>query len=120
MTTPFRIRYTDLARQDIRDITVWSRKHFGEAATGRYETLLKQGTKDLSNDPQRPGAQQRAAISPGVWTYHLRFSRDRAPTASGVVKHPRHMVVYRFSNGVINVLRILHDSRDLSRHVPHD
>ena len=53
----------------------------------------------------------------GARTYHLQFSRSRV---SGLgVKEPRHFLLYcRRSDGVIEVARILHDGRDLARHLP--
>jgi toxin ParE1/3/4 len=55
----------------------------------------------------------------GARTYHLSFSRSRA--AGPAVKEPRHFLLYRLrDDGVIEVARILHDGRDLQRHLPED
>jgi toxin ParE1/3/4 len=48
--------------------------------------------------------------------YHLSGSRDRV--AGDRVKAPRHFLLYRIETGRVEVLRILHDSRDLAQHVP--
>ena len=114
----YKMLFTAPARGDIRDVMEWSRKHFGRAAAERYDALLTQAMDDISENPIRPGAKQRATISPGLWVYHLQFSRDRAVTESGIVKQPRHFLVYRIVGSVIRLLRILHDSRDLARHIP--
>ena len=52
----------------------------------------------------------------------MSFSRERARTAPGVVQNPRHFVIYRRRDGlnVIDILRILHDGRDLQRHIPEE
>jgi plasmid stabilization system protein ParE len=36
------------------------------------------------------------------------------------VKDPRHFLIYRKRGDVIEVARIVHDSRDLARHLPED
>jgi toxin ParE1/3/4 len=81
---------------------------------------MKQALRDIAADPERPGSMQRPELSAGARTYHLRFSRGRA-RASGTVKNPRHFLLYRRSEeGIIEVARVLHDARDLDRHLPED
>jgi toxin ParE1/3/4 len=53
----------------------------------------------------------------GARTYHIQFSRSRVSGPS--VKEPRHFLLYRRrEERVIEVGRIIHDSRDLARHLP--
>ncbi len=53
----------------------------------------------------------------GARTYHLSFSQSRADGPS--VRQPRHFLIYRRrEDGMVEVARILHDSRDLQRHLP--
>jgi plasmid stabilization system protein ParE len=55
----------------------------------------------------------------GARTYHLEFSRSRV--SGSTVKEPRHFLLYRRrEDGVIEVARILHDGRDLQRHLPEE
>jgi toxin ParE1/3/4 len=96
----------------------WSLREFGEDAALRYDILLTQAFIDLCQDPERPGSQQRPDLGEGVFVYHLRFSRDRSKSVLGVVNHPRHFVIYRRQDRVIEILRVLHDVRDLQRHLP--
>lgn len=106
------------ARQDVREILTWSEQKFGQTAAARYKALIKQAVRDVSNDPERPGSQERPDVMiEGARTYHLQFSRSRV---SGLgVKDPRHFLLYRRRrDGVIEVARILHDGRDLARHLP--
>lgn len=84
----------------------------------RYNSSMTQALRDIAEEPERPGSQQRPELGAGVLVYHLRFSRDRAGSEPGRVKVPRHFLVYRRQNGLIEVLRVLHDARDLERHVP--
>ena len=52
-------------------------------------------------------------------TYHLLYSRDRVPKATGRVGKPRHFLLFRIAtDGCLEIGRVLHDSMDLKRHVP--
>lgn len=114
----FEVRITAAAQRDIKAILSRSRREFGERAAERYRALIKQALLDLANDPQRPGSSARPEILiDGARTYHLAFSRRRV--AGDSVRDPRHFLLYRSpQEGVIEVGRVLHDSRDLSRHLP--
>jgi toxin ParE1/3/4 len=116
-----RIVLAPAAQSDIREVLIWSQDRFGERAAARYRDLLKQAIRDIAADSERPGSQDRRELAPGVRTYHLFFSRDRASTELGTVKKPRHFLVYRRrGEAVIDVVRVLHDSRELERHLPED
>jgi toxin ParE1/3/4 len=96
----------------------WSSREFGKDAALRYDALLTQVFADIAADPDRLGAQQRPELASGVMVYHLCFSRDRARGPLGAVRHPRHFVIYRRQDHVIEILRVLHDARELRRHLP--
>ena len=98
----------------------WSLREFGEDAALRYGALLTQAFSDIGADPERPGSLQRPELAKGVFVYHLRFSRDRARSDLGVVHHPRHFLVYCRRGHVVEILRVLHDARDLQRHLPEE
>lgn len=107
------------ALTDLRDILRWSRERFGAEAAKRYRTLLLQALQDLLEDPRRAGSQERPDIlADGVRSYHLLFSRRSV--AGEPVKTPRHFVIYRCRDGELQVARLLHDSRDLPRHLPEE
>ena len=90
---------------------------FGRDAAKRYEGLIIQALRDLEADMERPGSQDRSDLQDGVRSYHLSLSRDRARTALAIVQNPRHFIIYRGREGQGEVLRILHDGRDLQRHL---
>lgn len=116
-----RIVVTPLARSDIREALIWSQERFGESATARYRALLKQALRDITADPDRPGSMERPDLARGIRTYHLFVSRDRARGDLGVVKKPRHFLVYRRRGEIlIDVVRVLHDARDLELHLPEE
>jgi len=110
------------ARRDLREILKWSEAKFGRDAALRYEDLIVQALHDIEADLERPGSQERSELQKGVRTYHLSFSKERARSALGVVQNPRHFIIYRRRDGlsVIDILRILHDGRDLQRHIPEE
>jgi len=114
------VRLTGAARRDILAVLKWSMKEFGERAALRYDALIKQALKDIGEDPDRLGSRARDDIATdGVRIYHLSFSRGRV--GGSPVKSPRHLLLYRRSGkGVIEVGRILHDSRELRRHLPRN
>lgn len=117
-----RVVISPAAARDMESILARSREQFGAAARKRYVTLLERAIRDVSDDPDRAGCMRRDEIAPGVRTYHLMFSRERAArSAAQRVKRPRHLLLYRVQpDGQLELGRVLHDSMDLDRHVPHE
>jgi toxin ParE1/3/4 len=106
------IRFTAQAREDLDEIFVWTLLTFGDGALTRYERLIEQALEDLAANPLRAGSRERPEAGPGVRVYHLSSSRQRV--ASNRVKRPRHYIVFRVMPGsYIEVIRILHDEREL-------
>jgi toxin ParE1/3/4 len=107
------------AAEDIREILLWSQAKFGMRTASRYKAILQQALRDVAANPNRPGSERRGELAKDVRSYHLSLSRQRARTTTGSVQNPRHLLIYR-ARGVdtVEILRILHDSRDLARHLP--
>lgn len=112
------VTVTAPAERDLQDIFLWSETEFGNSAADRYEALMAQALADVGENPYRSGAKHREDILSGAYTYHLAFSRDHV--LENRVKSPRHFLVYRVIANRVEILRILHDSRDLDRHIPRD
>lgn len=106
------------AKRDIAAILDWSLQEFGEDAAARYDALIRQALLDIRPNPERPGAQYRKELAEGVLVYHLRHSRERARTRLGTVRNPRHFVIYRLRGQAVEILRLLHDAREIQRHLP--
>jgi toxin ParE1/3/4 len=107
-----------MAQRDVKAILNRSRKEFGESAAARHQALIKQAVREIGDDPERPGStEQQTIMIEGARTYHLEFSRSRV-TGILRVTTPRHFLLYRQRKGLIEIGRILHDSRDLARHLP--
>lgn len=116
----FQVLLSGPARRDIAAILRKSLSDFGLPASLRYNALILQALRDIGVNSNRPGSKEHPEIMlPGARTYHLAFSR-RHGTGVGV-KEPCHIILYRHqSERLIQIGRILHDSRDLIRHLPED
>ena len=116
MPKMFLASYLPGFRRDIQEVVAWSEDQFGALAADRYTLLIRQALHDLLEEPTRPGAKVRLDLAPDAYVYHLIFSRDRV--AGERVKSPRHFVIYRHTDDKVEFARLLHDSRDLARHLP--
>lgn len=106
------------ARRDIKDVLVWSIERFGDRAAERYRDLIAKAIELVAAEPDRSGSRKRSDLPGDYRLYHLRNCAELARTETGVVKEPRHFVVYRpLSGGGSEIVRVLHDSMDLKRHV---
>lgn len=106
------------ARSDLAEIRRYTRARYGGRAADAYDALLKQALRDLRDDPLRPGSSERPEIGQNIRSYHTALSRKRAASK---VKAPRHFLFYFLSDeDAVVVSRILHDARDLARHIPDE
>lgn len=109
------------AERDIESILAWTHERFGASARLRYEAILIRAILDVADDADRAGSQNRPEIAAAARTYHLYHSRNRVEAATGRVRHPRHLLLYRTcDDSRIEIGRVLHDSMDLSQHVPEE
>ena len=105
------------AQADVVDILAWTQEQFGEAARQRYERLIVAALRDVAAQADSPGSIERPELGAGVRSWHLRLSRGRVDAAGGVVRRPRHFLIYRVEPGRLVVARVLHDAMDLARHL---
>ncbi|NWG73611.1 MAG: type II toxin-antitoxin system RelE/ParE family toxin [Rubrivivax sp.] len=116
----FRYRLSEAAQGDAVDILAWTQEQFGEHARLRYESLIVAALRDVASQPDRPGSLARPELGAGVRSWHLRLSRNHMKGGVGIVRRPRHFLVYRFEPGRVVVGRVLHDAMELARHVDPD
>jgi plasmid stabilization system protein ParE len=107
------LRLTARAHRDIDAILRRSNEVFGEDATERYRTLLIRALQDIRADPFRHGVRLVHARKQSVLLYALRSVR--APVAP--VRQPRHFLAFQHKDGVVTVLRVLHERMDLTAHL---
>lgn len=102
------IRLARQAEQDIADILAWTKKHFSQQQADVYAETLIMALDALAEGPDVIGTQARDDILPGTRVLHVARQGRRG----------RHFIAFRTNeNHRIDVLRILHDSMDLARHV---
>jgi toxin ParE1/3/4 len=110
-----------MAEADIVDVLAWTYGQFGAQAALRYEHLIATGLRTIANDPNCTGTMKRPELGLDVCSYHLRYCRSAARHESGLVRHPRHILLFRpESMNVVAVGRLLFDGMELERHLPPD
>lgn len=106
------VRLADAAGQDYQAILRWTVENFGRAQARTYAKTLSSALQDLSQGPTLAGVRPREEIGPDIHSLHVARHGRKG----------RHFVVFRLAlppdSHVIEVLRLLHDSMDLPRHLP--
>jgi len=114
-------RLSAAAEADIVSVLAWSESQFGDRARRRYERLLATALRTIGADPECVESVPRPELGQGIRSYHLLHSRERARTDEGIVRRPRHFLLYRAINpDVVGIGRVLHDAMDLMQNVPPD
>jgi len=110
----WRVRLTAVAQQDFRDILRWTTEKFGVNQARTYAETLSLALEDLCAGPGILGAKARNEIGLAIYSLHVTRKRRKG----------RHFVMFQVGNvdgeNVIDVLRILHDSMDIARHLSAD
>ena len=109
MSIVWKIRLAAQAELDFSEIITWTAENFGERQAKAYAETLILAIELLNNGPEQLGVKAREDIGPGIRTLHV-----ACHARSG-----RHFVVFsEAKDQYIDVLRLLHDSMDLARHIP--
>src|SRR3546814_2280695 len=88
----------------------------GIEARRRYRGLLTAALRRVAAGPQGAATLDRSDISIGLRSLHIRHSRSESREAR--VGEPVHVIFYRtLKLGVVEVVRVLHDRMEPSRHV---
>ena len=104
------VRNTLAANEDFKGIKRWTSHHFGAIQAVAYSQTIIESLKDLCAGPQVVGCKLRDDIGPDIYTLHV--------ARKG--RHGRHFLLFRADSAKhqIDILRILHDSMDVQRHLP--
>lgn len=106
------IRLSGAAEADFRQILRWTADNFGATQARVYAETLSSALQALSAGPSILGVKERPEIGPNIRTLHVARNGCKG----------RHFVMFRIArtqnSKVIDVLRLLHDSMDLARHLP--
>lgn len=102
-----KLRIARQAWADIQDVKRHTEQRFGALKRAEYEELIHEGLRAIATDPA--SGKPRSAARPDVLAYHIAKQGRRA----------RHLIFYRLrSDGIVEVMRVLHDSMDFDRHLP--
>lgn len=108
MSAAWNVRLGRQAEQDYVEIVQWTLKNFGVGQADIYEETLYSSLQALTGGPEIFGAKVRDEIGFGIRTLHV----------ARLGRKGRHFVVFRVGEcQSIEVLRVLHDSMDLLRHL---
>lgn len=109
MTKPtWRVRLGAAAEVDFANILRWTDDNFGPRQALVYRDTLLQAIAELREGPDIVGAKARDEIMRGLRTLHVARHGRRG----------RHFLMFRTEKQTIEIVRILHDSMELSRHFP--
>jgi toxin ParE1/3/4 len=109
MSLVWHVRLAEQAELDLLDIAIWTAENFGPRQAESYVETVTLALEALHDGPKILGAKARDDdIGPGICTLHVAREGRKG----------RHLVVFKEAEGqIIDVLRLLHDSMDLARHV---
>ena len=108
------VRLGTTAQEDYQDILQWTVDQFGIEQARTYADTLTAALEDLCAGPDILGVRARDEIGLNHYTLHVARKGRKG----------RHFVLFQVGQpaqgNVIDVLRILHDSMYLQRHLPPD
>jgi toxin ParE1/3/4 len=108
---PWTVRLTKTAESDYQRIIVWTLRKFGDLQARIYADTPSAALVALTAGPTTVGAKERSEIGKGVFTLHVARGGHKG----------RHFVLFRIgpdkNQRHIEVLRLLHDAMDLTRHI---
>jgi toxin ParE1/3/4 len=108
MSRRWTVRLAEKAELDLLDALLWTSDQFGVLQAEDYLETLTLALEALNNGPDLAGAKVREDIGPGIRTLHV----------ARLGRNGRHLVVFRVADSrTIDVVRLLHDSMDLIRHL---
>ena len=108
MSQVWQVRLASQAELDLLDIGTWTAENFGARQAEYYVETVTLAIEALHDGPETLGAKKRDDIGPGICTLHVARNGRKG----------RHFVVFKEVTGqIIDVLRLLHDSMDLARHL---
>ncbi len=101
-----RIRLHPRAADDIADVLAYTLEQFGLLQYQRYEQIIEEA---LTRVAQRPDVGRAFPGREGLFLYSIGRRGQRAS----------HQLLYRaLQDGRVEILRLLHDSMDVRRHIP--
>jgi len=111
-----RFRLARPAQIDLVNILSTSSERWGAEAQQRYAAILINAMRQVAAEPEGPLTTKRPDLRSGIRSFHVRYARHSAK--GGTVRKPVHVLYYRVAEeGVIEIVRVLHERMDPSRHL---
>jgi toxin ParE1/3/4 len=96
----------EYAEADLIEIALWTIDNFGPRQAQKYGTFLETAFPSLTRDPLAPPSRDRASeLGAAMRTLHL-------------PRPGRHLLLYQVVGDRVRVVRVLHDSMEITRHLP--
>ncbi len=107
MNNLWRVQLTDRAEVDLISIKIWTTEKFGASQAAKYLEVITSALEDLMTGPEPIGSMSREEIGPNIRSLHVHRRGNKG----------RHLLVFKEArNQTIEILRLLHDSMDLTHH----
>ena len=111
-----RYRLSDPVKADIASLLRTSESMHGAEARVRYRALLTAALRRIAADPQGLSTVDRSELFHGVRSFHIRHSRGESREVP--VGSPVHVIFYRVVEpGLVEIVRVLHERMEPSRHI---
>ena len=111
-----RFRLARPAQTDLANILATSGERWGAEGRQRYAAILVAAMRQVAADPEGPLTKKRPELRTGIRSFHVRYARRSVE--GGTVRRPVHVLYYRVAEeGVIEIVRVLHERMDPSRHL---
>ncbi len=107
-----RFRISTPARADLAAILATSQERWGDDGRARYAALLAAALQAIGRDATGPMTRDRDELLPGIRSYHTRNVRK-----THGVQGPVHVVFYRATGPLIEVVRVLHERVEPAFHL---
>lgn len=109
MSAVWAVRLAEKAEHDLLDTLVWTSDQFGSLQADDYLETLTLALEALTDGPNIVGSKVRDDIGLGIRTLHV----------ARLGRKGRRFVFFRIADAqTIDVIRLLHDSMDLAKHLP--
>ena len=111
-----RFRLASPAQIDLVNILSTSAERWGAEGQQRYAAVLIAAMRQVAAEPDGPLTRRRSDLRSDIRSFHLR--QARRSTESATVRKPVHVLYYRIAEeGVIEIVRVLHERMDPTRHL---
>ena len=110
-----RFRLARPAQLDLASILATSGERWGADGRRKYAALLADAMRTVAEEPTGPLTKSRTKLRSGILSFHVRYARRTADATK--VRQPVHVLYYRVAeHDVIEIVRVLHERMDPSRH----